>query len=185
MRGHWIPTQVSWFQWGILFTCEQSPQKSMVIVDWQRANKSFSSVYPPPETRRLDDAGFYRPKWNFVLNLINYHCQPYGKVTMGWCDTLAHPQECQPNQQALYHTAHRKLKETKQQPSMLPGPAVPGGCLVSLHILWAILRPHPVQSSVKTFLPFLPGFGNRWLKYCFAVYFWGEEWNIFRMFLRT
>ena len=35
--------------------------------------------------------------------------------------------------------AHRKWKETKQQPSMLPGPAVPGSCLVSFHILWAIL----------------------------------------------
>ena len=35
--------------------------------------------------------------------------------------------------------AHRKRKETKQQPSMLPGPAVSGSCLVSLHILWAIL----------------------------------------------
>ena len=35
--------------------------------------------------------------------------------------------------------AHRKRKETKPQPSMLPGPAVPGPCLVSFHILRAIL----------------------------------------------
>ena len=35
--------------------------------------------------------------------------------------------------------AHRKLKEFKQQPSMLPGSAVPGSCLVSFYILWAIL----------------------------------------------
>ena len=35
---------------------------------------------------------------------------------------------------------HRKEKETEQQPIMLPGPAVPGSCLVSFHILWAILR---------------------------------------------
>ena len=35
-------------------------------------------------------------------------------------------------------------KETKQQPSMLPSPAVPGCCLVSFHILWAILWPHTV-----------------------------------------
>ena len=34
---------------------------------------------------------------------------------------------------------HRKWRETKQQPIMLPGPAVPGGCLVSFHFLWAIL----------------------------------------------
>ena len=42
--------------------------------------------------------------------------------------------------------AHRKWKETKQQPSMLPGPAVPGGCLVSLHILWAILSTSTVDT---------------------------------------
>ena len=35
--------------------------------------------------------------------------------------------------------AHRKWKEFKQQPSMLPGSAVPGSCLVSSHFLWAIL----------------------------------------------
>ena len=35
--------------------------------------------------------------------------------------------------------AHRKWKETKQLPSMLPGPAVPGCCLVCFHIMWAIL----------------------------------------------
>ena len=34
---------------------------------------------------------------------------------------------------------HRKWKEIKQQPSMLPGPGVPGCCLVTFHILWAIL----------------------------------------------
>ena len=40
--------------------------------------------------------------------------------------------------------AHRKWKEIEQQPSMLPGLAVPGCCLVSFYILWAILRPHTV-----------------------------------------
>ena len=35
--------------------------------------------------------------------------------------------------------AHRKWKEFKQQPSMLPGSAVPGCCLASFHFLWAIL----------------------------------------------
>ena len=35
--------------------------------------------------------------------------------------------------------AHRKWKEIKQQPSILPGPAVPGCCLVYFHFLWAIL----------------------------------------------
>ena len=31
--------------------------------------------------------------------------------------------------------SHRKRRETKQQPSMLPGPAVPGCCLVNFHFL--------------------------------------------------
>ena len=38
--------------------------------------------------------------------------------------------------------AHRKWKESKQQPSKLPGPAVPGCCLISFHFLWAI---HPIR----------------------------------------
>ena len=42
--------------------------------------------------------------------------------------------------------AHRKWNETKQQPSMLTGPAVPGCCLVSFHILWAILCPQAVMT---------------------------------------
>ena len=41
--------------------------------------------------------------------------------------------------------AHRKWKETKQQPSMLPGPEVPGCCLASFHFLWAILCPQAVH----------------------------------------
>ena len=38
--------------------------------------------------------------------------------------------------------AHRKWKESKLQPSMLPGPAVPGSCLASFHFRWAI---HPIR----------------------------------------
>ena len=42
--------------------------------------------------------------------------------------------------------AHRKWKEIKQQPSMLPGPAVPGSFLASFHFLWAILWAiHPIR----------------------------------------
>ena len=41
--------------------------------------------------------------------------------------------------------AHWKWKETKQQPSMLSGPAVRGSCLVSFHILWAILTKSTVH----------------------------------------
>ena len=43
--------------------------------------------------------------------------------------------------------AHRKWKETKQQPNMLPGPAVPGCRLVCFHILWAILSTIPVKPA--------------------------------------
>ena len=41
--------------------------------------------------------------------------------------------------------AHRKWKEMKQQPSILPDPAVPGCNLVSFHFLWAILSTGTVQ----------------------------------------
>ena len=44
--------------------------------------------------------------------------------------------------------AHRKWKEFKQQPIMLPGSAVPGCCLVSFHILWAILSTSTVYYTV-------------------------------------
>ena len=43
-----------------------------------------------------------------------------------------------------HRMAHRKWKETKQQPSLLPGPTVPGCSLVSFHFLWAILCPQAV-----------------------------------------
>ena len=41
--------------------------------------------------------------------------------------------------------SHRKWKYTKQEPSMLHGPAVPGCCLISFHFLWAIYPIRPVQ----------------------------------------
>ena len=41
--------------------------------------------------------------------------------------------------------AHRKWEEIKQQPSMLPGPAVPGSCFASFHFRWAI---HPIRPVV-------------------------------------
>ena len=46
-----------------------------------------------------------------------------------------------------HRMSHRKWKETKQQPSMLPGPAVPGCSLVSFHFLWAILCPQAVWTA--------------------------------------
>ena len=43
-----------------------------------------------------------------------------------------------------HRMAHRKRKETKQQPSLLPGPAVPGCSLISFYFLWANLCPQAV-----------------------------------------
>ena len=64
--------------------------------------------------------------------------------------------------------AHRKWKETKQQPSLMPGPAVPGCSLVSFHFLWAILCPQAVHKSAykvmyhwKKLQPYI-----RFLLYC-------------------
>ena len=51
--------------------------------------------------------------------------------------------------------AHRKWKESKQLPSLLPGPAVPGSCLVSLHFLWAILCPQAVTFLATPSVPSL------------------------------
>ena len=45
----------------------------------------------------------------------------------------------------MLRMAHRKWKETKQQPSMLLGPAVPGCSLDYFHILWAILSTSTVH----------------------------------------
>ena len=42
--------------------------------------------------------------------------------------------------------SHRKRRETKQQPSMLPGPSVPGYCLVSFLFLCDIHSNHSVLS---------------------------------------
>ena len=47
---------------------------------------------------------------------------------------------------------HRKWKETKQQSGMLPGPAVPGCCLVSFHFLWGKLSTRTVYQCA----PFPP-----------------------------
>ena len=38
-----------------------------------------------------------------------------------------------------------EMEANKEQPSMLPGPALPGSCLVSFNILWAILSTSTVD----------------------------------------
>ena len=59
-------------------------------------------------------------------------CGPYKRI---YCTVLE------------LRVAHRKWKETKQLPSILPGLAVPGSCLLSFHILWAILITCTVQPA--------------------------------------
>ena len=61
-------------------------------------------------------------------------CGPYKRI---YCTVLE------------LRVAHRKWKETKQLPSILPGPAVPGSCLLSFHILWAILSTSTVYISQR------------------------------------
>ena len=51
-----------------------------------------------------------------------------------------------------YRMAHRKWKKTKQQTSLLPGPAVSGCCLVSF-FLWAILNVRRLYLKVTTMCP--------------------------------
>ena len=46
--------------------------------------------------------------------------------------------------------AHRKWEENKLQPSLLPGPAVPGCSLLSFHVLWAILCPQALSQGVNS-----------------------------------
>ena len=45
---------------------------------------------------------------------------------------------------------HRKWKESKQQPSMLPFLAEPGCCLIYFHFLWAI---HPIRPVLHPLTP--------------------------------
>ena len=42
----------------------------------------------------------------------------------------------------------QEMEKFKQQPSMLPGSAVPGSCLVSFYFLWAILSTSTVLLAV-------------------------------------
>ena len=43
----------------------------------------------------------------------------------------------------------QEMEKNKQQPSMLPGPAVPGSCLASFHFLWAIHPIRPVEKQAR------------------------------------
>ena len=59
-----------------------------------------------------------------------------------WGQDISFAQPCTEWMECM---SHRKLKETKQQPSMLPCPAVPGCCLVSFHFMCNIHSIHSVH----------------------------------------
>ena len=52
---------------------------------------------------------------------------------------------CSPSTVRVDSLPHRKWKEIKQEPSMLPGPAVPGCFWISLHFLWGKLSTRTVE----------------------------------------
>ena len=56
--------------------------------------------------------------------------------------------------------SHRKQRETKQQPSMLPGPAVPGCCFVSFcfpHSIHSVLKLYNLYGKkIAQFISFVP-----------------------------
>ena len=58
--------------------------------------------------------------WYRSVPFVSYNIGTFTTGRMGWM-------------------AHRKWKEIKLQPSMLPGPAVPGSCLASFHFRWGRL----------------------------------------------
>ena len=63
--------------------------------------------------------------------------------------TIRYVQKCSTYTVLVLRMTHRKWRETKQQPSMLPGPAVTGCCLVYFHFLWVILSTSTVQSGAS------------------------------------
>ena len=70
-----------------------------------------------------------------------------------------------------HRMAHRQWKETKLQPSLLSGPAVPGCSLLSFHFLWAIMYVRRLYIQ-----PFPNIFENTYVSVvhpcCFEVFLW-------------
>ena len=64
--------------------------------------------------------------------------------------------------------SHRKRREIKQQPSMLPGPAVPGSCLVyfclmcDIHCVQESSCMHCCKKERKSAQPAVQGIGREW-----------------------
>ena len=71
---------------------------------------------------------------NFVITKPSTMCIPYAL----WLQLYSARAEDGP----------QEMERIKQQPSMLPGSAVPGCCLHSFHFLWAILSTGTVTAYV-------------------------------------
>ena len=73
---------------------------------------------------------------NFVITKPSTMCIPYAL----WLQLYSARAEDGP----------QEMERIKQQPRLLPGPAVPGCSLVSFHFLWAILCPQAVQRETAS-----------------------------------
>ena len=109
-------------KWGYSYYCKSS-SSSPLRVEWSTSSRTWAES---PMTSQ-DGLHFAVLCWGVVLWGL--------KVTFesNFVTVL------------VLRMAHRKWKESKQQTSMLPGPAVPGCCLLSFHILWVILCPQDLS----------------------------------------
>ena len=88
-----------------------------------------------------------------MLRFASLRCLQIFKVRKaGIVRMLSFPTKTGDTTVLVLRMAHRKWKETKQQPSMLPGPAVPGSCLISLHFRWGKLSTRTVEFYVEATL---------------------------------
>ena len=91
--------------------------------------------------------GFPRkPIWCFLTKLI-FSNSPQDSRKLEWSSSEINLLDVTEWMECM---SHRKLRETKQQPSMLPGPAVPGWCLVTFYFLCDNYSIHSVVGLVLT-----------------------------------
>ena len=98
-----------------------------------------------PKTRDIytlqEKVHFFLENFRFWNSLLNIPFQYPPQVQLGLEEDMSTA--------CGHRMAHRIWKETKQQPSLLPGPAVPGCSLVSFCFLWAILCPQAVDLVIE------------------------------------
>ena len=92
---------------------------------------------------RVEDSGEYECQ-------VAHHGDMEDEMAMIFSVQVLGERFCDSFTVLVLRMAHRIWKETKQQPGLLPGPAVPGCCLVSFQFLWAILCPMLCQTTMVT-----------------------------------